>query len=215
LEKPARKGRTATVVVAVLAIIALSAFVWLIKSSLAGKDQKNPRMVQTIQVIRPPPPPPEDTPPPPPPPPKQVEEQIPQNEPDPSPDPSPAPSEQLGLDADGSAGGDAFGLAARRGGSDLVGTGGAAFAWYTSKIKDVVVDKLSGDARLHAKRFSVNVRVWIDPDGSVKDARLSSSTGDRELDRTITEILSRIQRLGEAPPIEMPQPVSLKIVSQS
>jgi protein TonB len=211
MPSPSRKPHIATITITVLVVLAVAGFVWLVKASLSGKNQKPARVVQIVQVIRPPPPPP-DQPPPPPPPPK-VQEEIPQNQPDPSPDPS--PSQQLGLDADGSAGSDAFGLAAHRGGSDLLGTSGAAFAWYTSKLKEVVVERLTTDTRIHARKFSVSVRVWIEPDGSIKEARLSSSTGDRELDRAITDTLSAMHGLGESPPLEMPQPVILKIVSQS
>src|SRR5882762_6880328 len=75
-----------------------------------------------------------------PPPPDKVEEPLPQDEPPPSPDNTPAPTPQLGLDAEGSAGGDSFGLAARQGGSDITGTGGAVFAWYTGKLKTAIAD---------------------------------------------------------------------------
>src|SRR5271170_3005445 len=86
--------------------------VWWIHRFRLTSNDRPVRMVQNIMVIRPPPPPPEDTPPPPPP--EKVDEQIPQNEPDPTPDNTPAPAADLGLDADGSAAGDSFGLAARK-----------------------------------------------------------------------------------------------------
>jgi protein TonB len=165
-----------------------------------------------VQLIRPPPPPPEAPPPPPPEPPK---EEIPQEQPEPSPSDEASPSQQLGLDADGGAGSDAFGLAARKGGHDLLGSGGAAFAWYTGRLKDEVLEKLSGDPRFKAKKFTVGVRVWIEADGRIKEVKLTSSTGDRELDRAIESALASVPRMSEPPPIEMPEPVSLKIVSRS
>jgi protein TonB len=196
-----------------LLLLLLTVVVWWIHGFMATKDQKPARTVQNIQIIRPPPPPPEETPPPPPP--EKVEEPIEQKEPEPTPDNAPTPSEQLGLDAEGTAGGDAFGLAARKGGSDLVGTGGAAFAWYTGKLKDEITDRLSNDARVRAKKFTVAVRVWIESDGRIKEVKLTSGTGDRELDGLISASLSSMTRLDEAPPIEMPQPISLKIVSRT
>src|SRR5271155_2850985 len=196
----------------VLVVLVATMLVWFIRSFMANKDQKPQRLVQNITVIRPPPPPPPDVPPPPP---EKIEQQIQQNQPEPTPDNAPAPSEQLGLDAEGSAGGDAFGLAARKGGGDLIGSGGAAFAWYTGKLKDQVSQHLAGDARLRAKKFSVGVRVWIDPDGRIKEFKLSSGTGNRDLDGAIVAALSSLDRISEGPPLEMPQPVTLQIISRS
>ena len=165
-------------------------------------------------MIRPPPPPPDQ---PPPQPLVKTEQALPKDEPKPTPDNTPAPADQpLGLDAEGAAGGDAFGLAARRGGSDLVGGNGtAAFAWYTNRLKDAVVEKLTSDARLGSKKFSVTVRVWIEADGRIKQVKLVSTTGNREVDQRIESTLSALTRLSESPPLEMPQPVSLKIVSRN
>ena len=187
-------------------------FAYFVSRFIGSKDAKPERKVQVVQVIRPaPPPPPEEKPPPPPP--DKDEEPLPQDQPEPSPTDALAPSETLGLDAEGSAGGDAFGLAARKGGHDLAGSGGAIFAWYTTKLKDQVLDKLASDAKIRARKFSVGVRVWIERDGRIKEVRLASTTGNRELDAAIEAALARLPRLGEPPPLEMPQPVTLKIVS--
>jgi periplasmic protein TonB len=188
-------------------------FVWFVHTMLAGKSNKQERTVQVVQIIRPPPPPPPDQPPPPPP--EKTEEPLPKDEPEPTPDQSPAPSEQLGVDAEGTAGGDAFGLAARRGGSDLVGSGGAAFAWYTGKLKDEVLERLSDDKGISSKKFSISMRVWIDTDGRIKEIKLTTSTGSPELDKKIELAMTAIKRMSEAPPLEMPQPISLKVVSRS
>jgi protein TonB len=171
--------------------------------------------VQTVQIIRPPPPPP--PPDQPPPPPQKTEEPLPKDEPEPSPkDEEPPPQQALGIDADGSAGGDAFGLAARRGGSDLVGGNGtAAFAWYTNQLKDAVVGRLSADSRIESKKFSILVRVWIESDGRIKQVKLVTTTGSHDLDQRIEAALNSLSRMADAPPLEMPQPISLKIVSHS
>jgi periplasmic protein TonB len=169
-----------------------------------------------VQIIRPPPPPP---PPPdqPPPPPQKTEEPLPKDVPEPTPkDEEPPPSQPLGIDADGSAGGDAFGLAARKGGSDLVGgNGSAAFAWYTNRLKDAVVEKLTADSRIETKKFSISVRVWLETDGRIKQVKLVTTTGNHDLDQRIETALGTLDRMSEAPPLEMPQPISLKIVSHS
>lgn len=179
-----------------------------------GDQPKSPQRQapQVVQLIRPPPPPPDQ--PPPPPPEEKIEEEIPQDMPEDQPVDDSAPTEQLGLDAEGVAGGDGFGLAARRGGSDITGSGGAAFAWYTGMLKDSILDALSQDDRVRRGSYKITVRVWLNGDGSVQRTQLADSTGSRDLDAAIEGALSRVGRLREAPPIEMPQPVTLRIVSR-
>jgi periplasmic protein TonB len=197
-----------------IAVLLVTGFVWFVRTMMAGKSAKSQRQVQVVQIIRPPPPPPDQ---PPPPPPVKTQEELPKDEPEPAPkEDEQAPPPALGLDAEGSAGGDAFGLAARKGGSDLVGGNGkAAFAWYTNRLKDAVVERLTADTRIGSKKFSVSVRVWIEADGRIKEVKLVSTTGDRALDQRIEAALASLTRLSDAPPLEMPQPISLKIVSHS
>lgn len=202
----------APAIAGVVALAGLAAFVHYMSSQ--PKESKTKRETpQIVQIVRPPPPPPEEPPPPPPPPEEKIEEPLPQDTPDPEPaDESPA--EQLGLDADGVAGSDGFGLAARRGGSDITGTGGAAFAWYTSMLKDTILERLGEDERVRKGNYRVTVRVWLAEDGRVERAQLADSTGNPEVDAAIEQSLGRLGRLREGPPIEMPQPVTLRIVSR-
>jgi protein TonB len=197
----------------VVALILVVGFVWFVRTMMASKTSKqSQRRVEIVQIIRPPPPPP---PPEQPPPPEKLEQPLPKDEPEPAPkDESPPPLGPLGIDADASAGGDAFGLAARSGGSDLIGgTGNAAFAWYTNRLKEAVTERLSADSHIGTKRFSLSVRVWIEPDGRIKEVKLTSSTGNHDLDQRIEAALAQLTHLTEAPPLEMPQPISLKVVS--
>jgi periplasmic protein TonB len=197
-------------------LIVLGAVLGLVKliDGFGEKTEQPKRQVpQVVKIVRPPPPP--DEPPPPPPPEEKVDEPLPQDEPEPIADDAP-PGEQLGLDAEGVAGGDAFGLAARRGGADIIGGGGgAAFAWYTGMIKDSILEALSEDERVRKGNYRLTVRVWLAPDGRVERIALVDSTGDLQTDATIEQALSRVRRLREGPPLEMPQPVTLRIVSRS
>jgi len=177
---------------------------------LNAKPTKVRQVPQVVQLIRPPP---LETPPPPPPPPEKVEEPLPQDTPEPEPAADNAP-EQLGLDADASAGGDAFGLVARKGGSDLVGTGTAVFGHYTSLLKDAILDTLSEDEKVRHGSYTVVVRVWVASDGHVQRVALAQSSGKHELDSQIEQALTRLARVKESPPLEMPQPVTLKIISR-
>jgi periplasmic protein TonB len=197
-----------------LVVLLVSALAWFIHGFMAYKTQ-NPERVQEVTLIRPPPPPPPpETPPPPPP--EKIQQPIEQKQPEPTPDKTPAPpQQQLGLDTTGTAGGDSFGLVARAGGSDLIGSGGAAFAWYTGKLKDAVSDRLTSDPKLHAQKFTVNVRLWIAADGHIKQVRLAGSSGNAAIDGEISAALRSMANLDEAPPIEMPQPITLQIVGRS
>lgn len=187
--------------------------VLLIRMVMADKVTGPKRQApQVVQLIRPPPPPP-DEPPPPPPPPEKVEE-LPQNTPDQSPDKEPDTNQQLGVDAEGTAGGDEFGLAARHGGSDLIGSGSDPFGGYVTMVKDAVLETLSDDKRIRKGNYSVVVRIWLLRDGRVDRIKLTQPTGNQELDTAIEQALARVARVREAPPIEMPEPVTLRIVSK-
>ncbi len=191
--------------------IVLVGLVWVVSGVLSKKpDGPKRQTLQVVKIIRPPPPPPE---PPPPPPPDKVEEPIPKDTPDQKPDQSP-PDQPLGLDADAAAGGDAFGLAARKGGQDLVGSSAGAFAWYTNLLKNSVSDALSNDERIRRGSYSVIVRIWLANDGRVERIAIAQASGNKELDGYIQQALAHLTRMTEAPPLEMPQPVTLKIVSR-
>ena len=191
-------------------LIAIVGVVWWARHMMSQQSNGPTRQVpQVVQLIRPPPPPAE--PPPPPPPEDKIEQPLPKDDPEPAPDNAP---EQLGVDADGAAGGDSFGLAARKGGADLLGTGSAIFGRYTALIKDAILDKLSEDEKVRRGSYSVIVRVWMASDGRVERVALAQSSGKGDLDASIERALSRLSRLSEGPPVEMPQPVTLRIVSR-
>jgi TonB family protein len=187
--------------------------VWLVRHFLASAPPAQKKVVQEIRIIRPPP---EELPPPPPPPPPEEKVDIPepQDEPEPTPSDEPPPSEQLGLDAEGTAGGDGFGLAARKGGRDLLASGGSAYTWYGGLLKNEILVQLQQDQRTRAGSYSVGIRLWVRQDGSVERIALTQSSGDKERDRAIEAAVGRI-RLAQSPPADMPQPVTLRIVSRT
>lgn len=184
----------------------------LVRSFLNTPPGQPKKLIQEIHVIRPPPPP--DLPPPPPPPPDEKVVQEPER-PDPTPTNEPAPSEQLGLDAEGGAGSDAFGLLGHKGGRDLLASGGSAYAWYAGLLKTELLDQLQETQDARKGSYSVVVRVWVRPDGTIERARLTESSGDKARDRAIEAALARLPRLSQAPPADMPQPISLRIVSRA
>jgi protein TonB len=193
--------------------VVLIGLVWVINNFLSKKpDGPKRQTLQIVKLIRPPPPE-QPPPPPPPPPPDKVEQPLPKDTPDQKPDQAP-PDQPLGLDADASAGADGFGLASRKGGQDLIGSSAGAFASYTNMLKSSVLDTLSDDERIRRGNYSVVIRIWLANDGRVERVAVAQPSGNKELDGYIQQALAHLPRMQEAPPLEMPQPVTLKIVSR-
>lgn len=203
---------------AIVLLVAVSSLgagaVALVRGILNSAPGQPKKLVQEIHVIRPPPPPP-DLPPPPPPPPEEKVIPEPEKQPDPTPSNEPPPGEQLGLDTQGGAGGDAFGLLGRKGGRDLLASGGSAYAWYGGLIKSEILERLGDVKQARAGSYAVGVRIWVREDGTVERVRVVQSSGNPEWDRAIETALSRMTRISQPPPADMPQPVSLRIVSRA
>jgi periplasmic protein TonB len=189
------------------------AAVYFIHQMIESPPPKLRPVIQEVRLIRPPPPPPEVKPPPPPPPEEDVNVPPPDQPPD-TPSDQPPPGNALGLDADGSAGSDGFGLLANKGGRDLLASGGDRFSWYAGVIKDDLVNFLSDHRDLRKRAYDVRVRLWLEHDGQVKQVDLAGSTGDHALDTELRDLLASFQRVAEAPPNDLPQPVQIRIVSR-
>lgn len=205
------------VIFAVVAIVLLGSGIWWLQGLLSS-EAKPAKQVVEIQVIRPPPPPPPEVEEEPPPEMEEEEVDIPEPEPEPLPDipdmPDAPPAEQLGLDAEGVAGSDAFGLLANRGGRGLIG-GEGAFRWYAQKVKDQISGYLGKQEEVLQSSYKVRVLLWLDENGRVARLRLASSSGDPEIDRLLKEKLGELKRFDEAPPPGLPQPISIRVVGHA
>lgn len=182
-----------------------------IRSFLTTAPPQTKKVVQEVHLIRPPPPPPDEPPPPPPPPEEKVDIPDPQEKPDPTPSNDPPPSEQLALDAEGTAGGDAFGLGAKPGGRELLATGGNVYSWYSGLVKGEILEQLSDDEKLRKGNYKAAVQIWIREDGSVGRARVVTSSGDPGRDRAIETDVERV-RFSKPPPADVPQPMTIGFV---
>lgn len=201
-----------TIAGSLIVLVAVGLLIWSVRGMLNNKNDGPKRAVeQKITMIRPTPPP--EAPPPPPPPEEKIEQPIEQAEPEQAPDQADAaPAEQLGLDANGAAGADGFGLAARKGGRDLVGSGTAPFKWYTNLIASRLQECLSADERIRKGSYRANVRVRIAADGRLEIDELVGSSGSAEKDAAIRGL--KQCSTGESRPLEMPQLATLQIVSR-
>jgi protein TonB len=213
-EKGAQRRFASRIVGAMFGILLMLGFVWFVRTMMAGKVAKPDRHVQVVRIIRPPPPPPPDQPPPPPP--EKTLEPLPKDTPQPSPEDQQAPEQPLGIDATGTAGSDAFGLAARSGGNDLIGgTGNAPFAWYTNRLRDAVQEKLASAPCTKAAKGSLSIRVLMEADGRVKQIKLATTTGDQKLDRCVDSALTTLTRVNDAAPPGMPEQITMQIAFRS
>lgn len=188
--------------------LVIAVVVYVAKAMLEPVPPK--RSVQTVTLIIPPPPPPmpeEKMPEP------EIEEKVDlPPEPPPVADNEPPAGSELGVDADGGTGSDGFGLVGKKGGRDLLS--GGPFAWYAGVLQSDLTNVLADNKRVRRGRYSVELKLWIAADGKIKRYELEESTGDPELDRSLKLALAGMERVREAPPEEMPQPVKLRITSR-
>lgn len=196
--------------VAVLAIIAFGIDALRDNFQKPAQPKKQVQQVTMIAPPPPPPPPPEQLPPPP----EEPEQKL--EEPAPEPEPAPeAASSELGVDADGTAGADGFGLVGRKGGQALIGGGsGNAIIWYGQKLSSAIADAVREALADAAKgrKFQALLNVWLDGTGALQRAELAAPTGDREVDAALATALAELRvPLALAPPANMPQPVKIRI----
>ena len=209
--------RNAPIIIGVFSVVVVAVGLIIFVKSMLVTPPPGKKMVQQITLIQPPPPPKIEKPPEP-----EVKEEVKLNEPEPTPEDAPDPTaddtpmgDDLALDADGVAGGDVFGLLGKKGGHDLIGSGGESpFAWYAASIQSDIVDYLSDHTDIRKKRYSVKVRLWIDNSGRIKRSELLTSTGDKQMDITLAMALKKMKPLRDKPPQDLPQPVNLQITSR-
>jgi outer membrane biosynthesis protein TonB len=177
--------------------------------------------VQQVAILKQPPPPPPKPPEKPPEPPK-VKEEVKIDEPKEAtkpdeakaPDEKPASDKPLGVDADASAGSDGFGLAASKGGRDLLTTGGGGGAFYSGLLQRHFFEALSRNRKVLKDEFRVIVKVWVGDDGRVQKADIVSSSGNQATDDLIQTTLLDISPLKDIPPASM-RPMQLRLSNRS
>ncbi len=188
-------------------------FIWFVDKMMSMKSSKAERQVQNIQIIRPPPPPPPPPDQPPPPPPEKVEQPLPQDKPAPTPDePDQQPPDTLANDGPATAGGDAFGMHQGAGGPLIGGTGTAPFAWYTTRMRDAIRERLSASPCIKAAKGSISTRIVVAADGHVKQINLTTSTGNPRVDECVEKALAGYTSVGTEPPRDMPEAVEMRVV---
>lgn len=211
---------------AIAGIFLLGVF-FIIRALVSDNGSRRERQIQMVTLMKPPPPPPppeiEEQPPEP-----EVEEKI--VEPEQANDESidegdemTDPGENLGLDADGVAGADGFGLVAKKGGKALIGgdMGNSAllrkFAWYTRMIQAQIQDNLrklfDKDGGLPDGTLEATVRIVLNDRGRINAFKIVDSSGNSRLDMAINKALKQVD-IDMAPPYDMPRSIKIKVSSK-
>jgi periplasmic protein TonB len=211
----------------------LTGILFLVKIFLAP-DTGHRKDLVAVTLLKPPPPPePKEKPPEPEPPkeqpkenivtPDEVQQQQDQN------DDSPPPGADLGVDAEGGAGGDSFGLVGKKGGRAITlggggGNGGvgrlsllAKYGWYTSKIQDELKQqmrkRLDQNGGTPKGKYQATVHIVLDPQGVVLNYRIVASSGNDKIDEAIKLSLPGM-RVSQPPPEGMPRSMTMRVSSQ-
>ncbi len=206
---PAKSIRYLTIMIVVVLVAALIYVAFLFLDTDTDAPQRK-KVVQQITIIAPPPPPPL------PPPEQEPEIQEPEEEAVIDEMDEAMPEEgmdedvgnDLGLDADGSAGGDSFGLLARKGGRGIVGGGYGAL--IVQEINSMLVD----DDRLRHKEYTVILQLWISDTGDIQRYKIDEKSAGNEVIKMIESALVRLGSVSSGPPLELPQPIRLRIRSR-
>jgi TonB family protein len=133
-----------------------------------------------------------------------------------------AQPQQLTVNGPPQAGGDAFGLAAGKGGGQAVvggdgpggaGGGGGAFAEsaYYRYAAALMQQAVQNDDRVTRSAFTLDLRLWIDGEGKVTNAAIAKSSGDNTLDRQVVVVVEGMKRFDQPPPASMKFPLRVTI----
>jgi len=154
-------------------------------------------------------------------------------------DDKPAPEGPLGLEGEGGAGSDAFGLAARgKGGRDVItlgsgpggGAGGTDLAALRRKhgrynklveneIQEAVKKVLQQNGGIPKGKLEAQVQIGMDDGGAIAAYRIVRSSGNNAVDEAVKRSL-KYTRISEPPPEDIPRGakgltiMSIKVTSQ-
>jgi TonB family protein len=201
-------GRITTAVVLLFFVLLGAGFAYLISSDKGGGKKV---FIAKVDLVRPnlpdkPPPPPKERPPEP-----EAQKQqaivTPQDmapqQAGPKGDNKPAPEGPLGLEGEGGAGADGFGLVGRgKGGRDVTtlgtgfGKGGSdqaalqrRFGWYTKivgeELNKLVRKHLEENGGMPKGTAEVEVRIELDEHGNIADYRIIRSSGNKAMDEAV------------------------------
>ncbi len=184
-------------IIAIMAILIGAYLIYIFHAWLVKIDAPSKKVVtQRITLITPPPPPPPE--------PEKIEpeeeqivEDTPETPPESTQEEAPA-GQDLGLDADGSAGTDGFGLVGRKGGTGI-GIGKAGH--YEVMVKERVIDLIYADEELKYLAYSGVITLWVNAAGRVEKYSVALEEDVPKIKKLLESILTKLS-FKNGPPIE-------------
>jgi protein TonB len=218
----------------IIGLVLLSGVGFVVKVMLTDVGPRRKEQIQTVTLLKPPPPEVKEKPPEPEVPkeaPKQtietpIDTPQPQNQPqDQSQDNTPAGSD-LGVDGEGGAGSDGFGLVGKKGGRAItLGGGGsgmnrlnqmAKYGRYVQKVQEEiwaqVKRQLDQEGGFPKGKHHTLAKITLNAGGKVVTYKITNSSGEQRFDKAVRDVLATITINGL--PEEMPRSMTIRIASQ-
>jgi TonB family protein len=233
-DKRAGKNSASSWIIFALILIVTGAGIYIVKTVLSDNSPRKKSSVATVKLLKPPPPIKEKLPEPEPPKEIQKKEEIidpvPRNDPNPNDaesDNTPA-GDKLGLDAEGGAGSDSFGLVGKKGGRSLIAGSDSSglgrlsllskYAGYTqiiqNEIRNWVIKRLEEESGIPKGKLQAVARVSVDSNGTIIECKIIGSSGNHNMDKTIRQALSQF-KISTPPPNGMPRKIDIRLTYQS
>jgi TonB family protein len=225
-----KKISTGQIILGAVLLVLLGGGVYIVKTILSEDVTHRKNNMATVTLLKPPPIEVKEKPPEPEPikaiqKKEEIIDTVQNNEPKGTENDATPAGDQLGLDAEGAAGADGFGLAARKGGRSLLAGGDgmgrisllSKFSEYTqivsNQIKKRIMKQLDEEGGIPKGALQTVVRVSVDSDGAVVDYKIIGSSGNHRMDEAVKQILPHI-KISEPPPDGMPRTMKIRITSQ-
>jgi periplasmic protein TonB len=218
----------------VIGLVFLAAIGFLVKVFLSPEGPRNKEKISTVTLLKPPPEVKEKPPEP------EIQKEAPketivtpvdspqpQNSPDQSQDNAPAGSD-LGVDGEGGAGSDSFGLVGKKGGRNItLGGGGGGglsrmslltkYGWYTRKVEKELWQQvkiiLDRDGGIPKGKHQATIHLVLNANGKIIRSRLVETSGDAKIDKAVKSALLSM-KVSEPLPDGMPSSMTIRISSQ-
>jgi hypothetical protein len=85
---------------------------------------------------------------------------------------------------------------------------------FGNTVQNEVETVLRKNNRIRSGNYRIRVKLWIDPSRTIRRAELAQSTGDRERDTAITDVLKGFV-ISQVPPPNTPQPIRVIVAVRS
>ncbi len=230
-KKKKKPDKTVLLIYGAVGLVFLGAAVFVVSLIFGNVSTRKKERIAVVNLLKPPPP--EEKPPEPEIPKEAPKQEVIQDIPQPQDAPqndqpqdnTPA-GEDLGVDAEGGAGGDGFGLVGKKGGRGItLGGGGglshlsllAKYGWYTKKVEKelwqrvkVVLDK---DGGIPKGKHQATVHLVLNGKGSVLSFKLVGPSGNEKIDQALKSALASM-KVSEPLPEGMPSGMTIKLSSQ-